>query len=96
MEDIFLGAFVSRCTLKTPALTARKHTCGSLRLRLHEPHVANLTAARFTFAVFCSGHTLFLIYQQGGMEAGVELVRSGIEPGPPARMSEHVSERLTL
>jgi len=30
------------------------------------------------------------------MEARVELVRSGIEPGPPAHMSEHVSERLTL
>jgi len=23
---------------------------------LHKPHVANLTATRFTFAVFCSGH----------------------------------------
>jgi len=30
------------------------------------------------------------------MEARVELVRLGIEPGPPAHMSEHVSERLTL
>ena len=36
----------------------RKHTCDSLRLRLHKPHVAILTAARFTFAVFCSGQPL--------------------------------------
>jgi len=53
MQENFLGAFVSRRTLSTPALTAWKHTCGSLRIRLHKPHVANLTAARFTFAVFC-------------------------------------------
>jgi len=30
------------------------------------------------------------------MEASIELVRSGIEPEPPAHMSEHVLERLTL
>jgi len=41
MLENFLGAFVSIRTLRTPALTARKHTCGSLRLRLHEPHVFN-------------------------------------------------------
>ena len=45
MSENFLGTFVSRRTLRTPALTARKRTCGSLRLRLHKPHVANLTVA---------------------------------------------------
>jgi len=31
----------------------------------------------------------------GGMKARDNLDRAGIEPGPPAHMSEHVSERLT-
>ena len=58
MSDHFLGAFVTIATLRSPALTARKHLCGSLHLRLHKPHVAILMATWFAFAVFCSDHPL--------------------------------------
>jgi len=36
----FLRRLRNVATLRTPALTARKHTCGSLRYQLHKPHVA--------------------------------------------------------
>ena len=58
MSEYFLGAFVTIATIRSPALTARKHTCDRLHLRLHKPHEAILTAARFTFTVFCTGYPL--------------------------------------
>ena len=70
---------ISCAPLRSPALTARKQTCGSLRLPLHKPHVAILTAARFTVAVFCSGHPLAAAHftYPGGLEPRVEIVCSG-------------------
>ena len=77
MSENFLDAFVTIATFRSPALTARKHTCGSLRLRLHKPHVAILTATRFTFVVFCCDHPLHTGCCSGGMESWVEIVCSG-------------------
>jgi len=72
----FLGAFVSRRTLRSPALTARKHMCDSLRLQLHQPHVANLTAAWLTVVVTHLHMNCSSFYLPWGMEARVELIRS--------------------
>jgi len=54
-----LREFLRRLHIETylkDARANRKETRVVVCLRLHKPHVANLTAARFTFAAFCSGH----------------------------------------
>jgi len=76
----------------------QEDTCGSLHLRLHKPLSDHLTATRFKFTVFCSGHPatywlLLILPTPEGWKSS--LSASGIEPGSPAHMSEHVSERLT-
>jgi len=58
IEWMNVREFLRRLHIETylkDACAYRKETqCGSLSLRLHKPHVTYLTAARFTFAVFCS------------------------------------------
>ena len=81
-QNDFLGAFVTITTLRPRALTARKHTRGSLCLQLHRPNVAILTATRFMFAVFCIAVThcivaaAYFTYPRG-LESWVEIVCSG-------------------
>ena len=95
----FLGRRRNDRYFKELVLTARIHTCSSLSLWLHKPHVAILTATRITFAVFCSGHPLHTSscsYQKDGIpSAESRLSASGMEPRPPARMNVHASERPT-
>ena len=98
-----LGAFVTIATLRSPVLTARKHTCGSLRLRLHKPHVANRPISRphdlhsqSSVAVthLHTGCCSFYLPRRAGILSRDCLLR-GLNPGPPAHMNEHASERPT-
>ena len=60
--------------------------------------MAILTAAGFTFAVFCSDRPLHTDYCSFyvPLEGWNPESAPGIEPGPPAHMSEHASERPTI
>jgi hypothetical protein len=71
MSDI-LSLRTQIMRLEDPCITAGKSTCGSLRLRLHSPHATVLRPARFTSAVFGSGHPLptncYQFTDPGGMD----------------------------
>jgi len=69
MSREFLRRLRIKTYLKDARANRKENTCGSLRLRLHKPHVANLTAAQFTF----------YLPQKDGSQAWMEvkLVRSG-------------------
>jgi hypothetical protein len=71
------------CRLEDPCITAGKSTCGSLRRRLHSPHAAVLRPARFTSAVFGSGHLLptncYQFTDPGGMD-GLVIRENSIQP----------------
>jgi len=80
----------------TPMLTLRK----SREVVCATGCISHLKAAHFNSAIFCSGHYNYIpiaahFTYTGGMEARVELVCSGIKPGPPAHISEYATEWLT-
>jgi hypothetical protein len=85
MSDILsLRTQITR--LEDPCTTAGKSTCGSLRLRLHSPHATVLRPARFTSAVFGSGHPLPItatnLPTPEGWTAWLAVPAPGIEPRP--------------
>ena len=77
----FLGAFVTIASLRLPALTARKHTCGSLRLQLHKPHVAISRPhdSHSQFSVVVTHYILIAAHftYPGELESWVVIVCSG-------------------
>jgi hypothetical protein len=86
---------------KLPTLTARKHACGSLRLRLHKPHMAILyrpqdlhsqSSAAVTHYILATAHLPTPEY----WNPESRLSAPGIEPRPPAHMSEYASGRPTI